>query len=45
VLALKWIQKYVASFGGSPSLATLAGLSAEAASIQNHVLSLMSEGF
>ncbi|XP_019875144.2 venom carboxylesterase-6-like isoform X2 [Aethina tumida] len=44
VLALKWIQRHVKSFGGNPDSVTLAGLSAGAASVHLHYFSPLSKG-
>ncbi|KAL5513502.1 hypothetical protein ACEPAH_3901 [Sanghuangporus vaninii] len=37
-LALKWIQKYISSFGGDPSKVTIWGQSAGAGSVYQHIV-------
>lgn len=44
VLALKWIQKNISSFGGNPSNVTIFGESAGAASVHYLILSPMGKG-
>ncbi|CAH1394631.1 unnamed protein product [Nezara viridula] len=44
VLALKWIQKNIAAFGGNPDSVTLGGLSSGGASCNYHILSPLSKG-
>ncbi|XP_049939664.1 esterase FE4-like [Schistocerca serialis cubense] len=44
VLALKWVKKNIAAFGGNPDSVTIAGTSAGASSVQYHFLSPLSKG-
>lgn len=44
VLALKWVQKNIATFGGDPDEVTIFGESAGAACVSLHVLSPLSKG-
>jgi carboxylesterase type B len=37
-LALQWVQKYIGLFGGDVSRVTIAGESAGAGSVMNHVI-------
>ncbi|XP_014218176.1 esterase E4-like [Copidosoma floridanum] len=43
VVALRWLQKHIASFGGDPNSVTLTGYSSGAWSISLHLLSPMSK--
>ncbi|XP_053687329.1 juvenile hormone esterase-like [Sabethes cyaneus] len=44
VLALQWVRKNIAKFGGNPEQVTLFGQSAGGASVQMHMISPMSKG-
>lgn len=44
VLALKWIQKNIANFGGDPEQVTITGFSAGGASVHLHYMSQLSIG-
>ena len=44
VMAMKWVQKNIADFGGDPDSVTIFGESAGALSTSTHLLSPMSEG-
>lgn len=44
VLALKWLKKNIAAFGGDPNNVTIFGCSAGAASVSCHLISKMSKG-
>ncbi|KAJ3640836.1 hypothetical protein Zmor_027373 [Zophobas morio] len=44
VLALKWVQENIASFGGNPESVTIHGISAGGGSVHFHYLSEMSKG-
>ena len=43
-LALRWVQKNIANFGGNPNQVTIVGQSAGSVSVDLHVLSDMSTG-
>ncbi|KYB24865.1 Venom carboxylesterase-6-like Protein [Tribolium castaneum] len=44
VMALRWVQKNIDSFGGNPNSVTLTGLSAGGSSVHFHYFSPLSEG-
>ncbi|KAJ3621323.1 hypothetical protein MTP99_003474 [Tenebrio molitor] len=44
VMALRWVQNHIASFGGNPDSFTLTGLSAGGSSVHLHYFSEMSKG-
>lgn len=44
VLALKWVKKHIAKFGGDADRVTIFGESAGSASVGLHLLSPLSEG-
>lgn len=44
VLALKWVQQNIASFGGDPNQVTIIGESAGGGCIYHHIVSPMSRG-
>lgn len=44
VMALKWVQKNIAKFGGDPNNVTLYGLNIAAAFVHYHLMSPLSQG-
>jgi bile salt-stimulated lipase len=44
VMALRWVQNHITSFGGNPDSVTLTGLSAGGSSVHFHYFSEMSKG-
>lgn len=44
VLALKWVQENIGSYGGNPDSVTIFGQSAGGASVHYHMLSPLSKG-
>jgi len=44
LMALKWIKKHIAEFGGNPKSVTLMGLSAGGASVHYLLLSPLAKG-
>ena len=43
-IALKWVQRNIAVFGGNPASVTIAGLSAGGVSVHYHYFSTQSHG-
>jgi carboxylesterase type B len=44
VMALKWVQKNIAKFGGDPNRVTIFGQNAGGASVHLHLMSPMTTG-
>jgi carboxylesterase type B len=44
VMALRWVQKNIAKFGGDPNRVTIFGQNAGAASVHLHLMSPMTTG-